>query len=120
MLIRFTTTKAIDEGQELCIFYAHDLWFDVKDSNHASLNELLDSKRVSINSEGMNNLLATCIGDDAIDTEIDVDQLPFEELKYLDIEEYTYKVARDVSLSTSATKGKAQIMMINISQNHIN
>ena len=30
--IRYTTTRKIEEGEELCIFYGHKLWFDVLDA----------------------------------------------------------------------------------------
>ena len=30
--IRYTTTRRIEEGEELCIFYGHKLWFDAVDA----------------------------------------------------------------------------------------
>lgn len=30
--IRYTTTRKIEEGEELCIFYGHKLWFDALDA----------------------------------------------------------------------------------------
>ncbi|KZT64622.1 hypothetical protein DAEQUDRAFT_601696 [Daedalea quercina L-15889] len=41
--IRYTTTRRIEEGEELCIFYGHKLWFDAADSVDAgTLSEDLD------------------------------------------------------------------------------
>ncbi|KAL5501410.1 TAD3 [Sanghuangporus vaninii] len=59
-LIRFTTTRTVDEGEELCIFYGHKLWFTPVESsltvqNGSALESLDDWDALrAINSDRTN------------------------------------------------------------------
>lgn len=37
--IRYTAVRDVQEGEELCIFYGHKLWFDPVGSEYSSLRE---------------------------------------------------------------------------------
>lgn len=89
--IRYTTTHDIHEGDELCIFYGHKLWFEDADAEVAasSVDEHDDGwgglSSVDNDNETDSDTLPTWLGgpDAGIVPE---DQLPFVRLKLVDDE----------------------------------
>ncbi|KZT42662.1 SET domain-containing protein [Sistotremastrum suecicum HHB10207 ss-3] len=75
--IRFTTSRNILEGDELCIFYSHNLWFEDNDVS----NESFQNPDTPISNDVAS---PDSTEDDGISTDLFPDDLlPFESFKYL-------------------------------------
>ena len=90
MTIHFTTTRDIEAGEELSIFYSHDLWFDdltqvTRPGNPR--NSSLRRAKVPREEEGADDLLGAlsriAVNEDSMDEVVGEADLPFEEIKYL-------------------------------------
>lgn len=89
--IRYTATRTVREGEELCIFYGHKLWFKPTDIEP-------DSSTLSENDDGWGGLSSISNEDDSDfdemphfleghpDEIIPEDQLPFVRMKLLEDE----------------------------------
>ncbi|GJE88341.1 SET domain-containing cytidine deaminase-like protein [Phanerochaete sordida] len=89
--IRYTTTRVIEEGEELCIFYGHKLWFEPTDIEDATREDdepddgwgglsLVGNEE----AEDEDPLAFLLDGDD--EEIIPEDQLPFVRMKLIDDE----------------------------------
>ncbi|OCH90027.1 hypothetical protein OBBRIDRAFT_879482 [Obba rivulosa] len=88
--IRYTTTRRIREGEELCIFYGHNLWFDPMDSEPVNataeetddgwggLSQLDGDEEAEVFYEELKHLM-----DGNPDDRIPDEQLPFTRIKLL-------------------------------------
>lgn len=92
--IRYTTIRAVTEGEELCIFYGHKLWFDAID---AGPNAVIDPDTLSDDGWGGLSMLdpdpdslEEVVGrfiDGDLDDLIPEENLPFTHLKLVQDEE---------------------------------
>jgi hypothetical protein len=81
--IKFTTSRAIQAGEELCIFYApsHKLWF--ADQKHFS-TQLSRKHEVDDTTSDVEPLERLNLEDNLSSIYVDEVNLPFEELRYME------------------------------------
>jgi tRNA-specific adenosine deaminase 3 len=85
--IRFTTGRAIREGEELCIFYSHNLWFEVQEEMESSKiksSQKPNQSAVPTSEDPFGQMMCIESEDNEL---VELDSLPFEEFRYLDLEE---------------------------------
>jgi tRNA-specific adenosine deaminase 3 len=94
LAIRFTTSRSVQPGEELCIFYSHNLWFDDQNLNAGPLAAEQQRTRSKGGAQSCHPYaedplvhLLHMKPDDDMEDVLDEESLPFEQLKYLESEE---------------------------------
>jgi hypothetical protein len=86
--IRFSTTRAIEAGEELCIFYAHKLWFEDKSQPTRTRSRRVTGKENDEDAVDIfGGLSKIDVEKDQLDMTVEEEDLPFEECRYMDSDE---------------------------------
>ncbi len=85
--IRFSTTRPIESGEELCIFYAHNLWFEDTSQSDTRPRRAVRQIEEDNGPDVFADLSKIDIEKDQSEEFVPDEDLPFEEVRYMDSED---------------------------------